>query len=103
MSKLVKLVAILSIAFSGIVFSADEEKREIVQNAIKYFKTKYSCDLTDGVRISFDNGWGLIRASNTQPVIVCRFEANNKKNLSLYKQKVINKIQEFGNVNVDKI
>ena len=31
----------------------------------------------DGVRVNFDNGWALIRASNTQPVIVFRFEANN--------------------------
>jgi len=35
----------------------------------------------DGVRINFDNGWALIRASNTQPAIVFRFEANNADQL----------------------
>ena len=78
----------------------DEEKREIVQNAIKYFKTKYSCDLTDGVRISFDNGWGLIRQSNTQPVIVCRFESENLTSLKKIQSTIFNKLKEFGDINV---
>ena len=35
----------------------------------------------DGVRVNFRNGWALIRASNTQPVLVLRFEANNTDQL----------------------
>ena len=35
----------------------------------------------DGVRILFNDGWGLIRASNTQPVLVMRFEASSEKRL----------------------
>ena len=35
----------------------------------------------DGVRILFEDGWGLIRASNTQPVLVTRFEASNEESL----------------------
>ncbi|TET95756.1 MAG: phosphomannomutase, partial [Desulfobacteraceae bacterium] len=35
----------------------------------------------DGVRIVFDDGWGLVRASNTQPVLVLRFEALSKERL----------------------
>jgi len=47
----------------------------------------------DGVRINFENGWGLIRASNTTPVLVTRFEAKNKKDLNLY-QESLNKLIE---------
>ncbi len=36
----------------------------------------------DGVRVRFDNGWGLIRASNTQPALVLRFEGSSQKHLS---------------------
>jgi phosphomannomutase/phosphoglucomutase len=35
----------------------------------------------DGVRIVFDDGWGLVRASNTQPALVLRFEAQSKERL----------------------
>ena len=79
---------------------SDEEKREIVKNAINYFKNKYICDLTDGVRIEFDDGWGLIRQSNTQPVIVFRFEASTLSNLKKNQSTIFNKLKEFGNINV---
>jgi phosphomannomutase/phosphoglucomutase len=36
----------------------------------------------DGFRAVFENGWGLIRASNTQPVLVMRFEANSPSSLN---------------------
>ena len=35
----------------------------------------------DGVRVKFEDGWGLVRASNTQPVLVLRFEASTEKQL----------------------
>ena len=56
----------------------------------------------DGVRIKFDNGWGLVRSSNTQPVIVCRFEATNSHDLLKIKKNVLDKIQEFGHINYDE-
>ena len=40
----------------------------------------------DGVRVVFDNGWGLVRASNTQPVLVMRFEAADERLLSVYQK-----------------
>ncbi len=45
----------------------------------------------DGVRVNFENGWGLIRASNTTPVLVTRFEAKNEEDLKLY-QKSLNRL-----------
>ncbi|MGM0598328.1 MAG: phosphomannomutase/phosphoglucomutase [Candidatus Rifleibacteriota bacterium] len=51
-------------------------------------------NLTDGIRVEFDKGWGLVRASNTQPILVSRFEAEDTSSLSEYKQFVENKIKE---------
>ena len=78
----------------------DDEKIYISNQTIEYFKSKYDCDTTDGVRIEFEGGWGLVRSSNTQPVIVCRFEAENQNLLNDIKSKVLSKINEFGKINV---
>ena len=59
----------------------DENKFEIVRELTESFRKEYDVIDIDGVRIKFDNGWALIRASNTQPVIVFRFEANNADHL----------------------
>ena len=55
----------------------------------------------DGVRIKFGDGWGLVRSSNTQPVIVCRFEANTEKRMEEIQSIVMNKLQEIGKLTVD--
>jgi len=59
----------------------EEKKFEIVRKAQKYFKSRYKVVDIDGARIIFDDGWGLIRASNTQPVLVLRFEARTPERL----------------------
>lgn len=61
---------------------ADDVKFGIVDEATKYFSAKYEVITVDGVRVLFGDGWGLIRASNTQPVIVMRFEARSKERLA---------------------
>ena len=43
----------------------------------------------DGLRVVFEHGWGLLRASNTTPVLVSRFEANSQEYAMLYKQKML--------------
>ncbi|MDZ7797681.1 MAG: phosphomannomutase/phosphoglucomutase [Candidatus Marinimicrobia bacterium] len=75
---------------------SDQEKFEIAEKSFKYFSENYDCITVDGVRIRFDDGWGLVRASNTQPVIVTRFEANDKEALQRIKSLVMNKLAEFG-------
>ncbi|SDN59852.1 phosphomannomutase / phosphoglucomutase [Desulfonauticus submarinus] len=59
----------------------DKIKFEVIKKAQKYFKEKYTIIDVDGVRIVFPDGWGLLRASNTQPVLVLRFEATNQERL----------------------
>jgi len=59
----------------------DDKKFGIVEEATKYFSAKYEVITVDGARVLFGDGWGLIRASNTQPVLVMRFEARTKEQL----------------------
>jgi phosphomannomutase/phosphoglucomutase len=59
----------------------DDKKFGIVDEARLYFGSKYKVITVDGVRVLFGDGWGLIRASNTQPVLVMRFEARTKDQL----------------------
>jgi phosphomannomutase/phosphoglucomutase len=59
------------------------------QSAFKEFKV----DTIDGVRVTFDRGWGLVRASNTQPVLVMRFEAESEELLESYRKTVVDRIE----------
>ena len=80
---------------------SDGEKFRIAKEAVSYFTKNYDCITVDGVRIKFGDGWGLVRASNTQPVIVCRFEANTQKRMEEIKSIVIEKLNEFGSLKLD--
>ncbi len=65
------------------VETEEEKKMELVRRATEHFRRggHSICDV-DGVRVSFPDGWGLIRASNTQPILVTRFEATSKERLA---------------------
>ena len=80
---------------------SDEEKFRISNEAINFFQDNYDCITIDGVRIKFGDGWGLVRSSNTQPVIVCRFEANSLERMEELKHLVLNKLQTMGNIKLD--
>lgn len=60
----------------------DAIKFDIVADAVAHFRASYDVLDVDGVRVLFGDGWGLIRASNTQPVLVMRFEARTEARLS---------------------
>src|SRR6185295_10360551 len=60
----------------------DEKKFEVVSRLTAEFKRTNEVIDIDGARIKFEGGWGLVRASNTQPVIVLRFEADTDENLA---------------------
>ena len=80
---------------------SDEEKFRIADKAIKYFTKNYDCITVDGVRIKFGDGWGLVRSSNTQPVIVCRFEANSHDRMEEIKDLVLTKLETMGKIKLD--
>jgi phosphomannomutase/phosphoglucomutase len=66
----------------------DDLKFDLVQRVAQHFKRKYKTLDIDGVRVLFPDGWGLLRASNTQPVLVMRFEAANEHLLKQYRAEV---------------
>ena len=70
-------------------------KFEIVDQARKWFDEHYDTIDVDGVRIVFPDGWGLIRASNTQPVLVLRFEAETPERLDEIRRLVEGKLSEI--------
>lgn len=73
----------------------DDRKFEIVDEMKRYFDGRYRMIDIDGVRIVFDDGWGLIRPSNTQPVLVLRFEADTPERLEEIKGLVVGKLREY--------
>ena len=72
----------------------DSIKFQVVEDLKEYFRLKMEIIDIDGVRIPFEDGWGLIRASNTQPVLVLRFEANDEKRLSEIRSLIENALGE---------
>jgi phosphomannomutase/phosphoglucomutase len=66
----------------------DDIKFDIVARAVEHFRGRYQVIDIDGVRMLFGDGWGLIRASNTQPVLVLRFEARTEERLAAIRAEV---------------
>jgi len=73
----------------------DEIKFDVVKKAQEYFSKHFNTVTIDGVRIILDDGWALIRSSNTQPVLVLRFEAQSEKRLNEIRKMVEEKLKEF--------
>jgi len=66
----------------------DHKKAAVVEKIKKHYRNAPGLVDIDGVRIPFPDGWALVRASNTQPVIVLRFEASSEKSLAQMRRKV---------------
>ncbi|MBW1993009.1 MAG: phosphomannomutase/phosphoglucomutase [Deltaproteobacteria bacterium] len=66
----------------------DHIKFEVVRRVTEHFRKRNKIIDIDGVRVLFDDGWGLVRASNTQPVLVLRFEARSEQRLKEIKDHV---------------
>jgi len=71
----------------------DEIKFEVVENLKEELSSKYEVIGIDGVRIIFPDGWGLVRASNTQPALVLRFEAKEEKRLEEIKEFILHRLR----------
>jgi len=70
------------------VETTESRKWEIVSAAREHFGARYETIDIDGVRISFERGWALLRASNTQPVIVLRAEGKTESDLGAIKREL---------------
>jgi phosphomannomutase/phosphoglucomutase len=68
-----------------------------VKEVTEHFRRQNDIIDIDGVRVLFEDGWGLVRASNTQPVLVLRFEALSQERLSEIRslvESVVHRIQD---------
>ena len=70
------------------VYASDEVKFKIVEEVKKELSSKYPVIDIDGVRAIYPKGWGLVRASNTQAVLVLRFEAETQEDLEAIRKDV---------------
>jgi phosphomannomutase/phosphoglucomutase len=66
----------------------DELKFAVVAEAVAVLRARHKTEDVDGVRVLFPHGWGLVRASNTQPILVMRFEATTKELLEEYRREI---------------
>jgi phosphomannomutase/phosphoglucomutase len=73
---------------------ADEIKFKVVETVKEALKKDYPVIDVDGVRVKFEDGWGLVRASNTQPALVLRFEALTQDRLNAIRDLVEKKVQK---------
>jgi phosphomannomutase/phosphoglucomutase len=70
---------------------ADDKKAQVVERIKKHFQNNPGLIEIDGVRIPYEDGWALVRSSNTQPVIVLRFEASSASSL----QRIRNEVEKL--------
>lgn len=77
--------------------TVDDNKKESIVNQIKEYALSkgYNCNLTDGVRVEYEDGFSLIRKSNTGPTITMRFEAKSKEKLQERQNEFTNKLNEL--------
>ena len=73
----------------------EESKFEIIENFIKNSSIDGKKDFTDGLRASFENGWALLRASNTTPKLVLRFEADSQESLDMIRKDFLEELKKF--------
>jgi len=66
----------------------DDLKFQVVEKVANIVRQRHRVVDVDGVRVPFEKGWGLVRASNTQPVLVMRFEATSPELLKKYRQEI---------------
>jgi len=78
--------------------ATDEDKFNIVADLVAHFKKSHSVIDIDGARVLFGDGWGLVRASNTQPVLVIRFEARTQERLAEIADIFKKKLREYPQV-----
>ncbi|MEO7161876.1 MAG: phosphomannomutase, partial [Bdellovibrionia bacterium] len=85
----------VSVSTPEIRVDCEEKKKfELVEQTKKRLNGNYKLNDIDGVRVDFGDGWGLVRASNTQPVLVLRFEAPNDARLAEIRKTIETALHE---------
>ena len=74
----------------------EDRKFQVPEELKRQFAGKYKVIDIDGVRVEFGDGWGLVRASNTQPVLVVRFEAKSPERLEEISNLIMEPLKRLG-------
>jgi len=74
----------------------EERKFKVPEELRGEFAGRYRVIDIDGIRVEFGDGWGLVRASNTQPVLVVRFEARSEKRLAEIRDTMMGALKRLG-------
>lgn len=75
--------------------TVEEKKFPLVKRCVELLKAKgLNCNEVDGVRVTWPDGWGLIRASNTTPLLVVRYEATTKERLEVIRSLIDGTIEQ---------
>ncbi len=72
----------------------EEKKYKVVESLKNFYSSKYKISDIDGVKVYFEDGWALARASNTQPAIVLRIEGINQQALERIKEQFLKNVEE---------
>jgi len=81
----------------------DEKKFVVVEKVTDFFRQSHNIIDIDGVRVLFEDGWGLIRASNTQPALVLRFEAMSEKRLEEIRELIESALERIKGESMEMI
>jgi len=79
----------------------DARKFDVVAALAATFRSRYRVVDVDGARVELDDGWGLVRASNTQPILVLRFEARTAERLAAIREVFVDALKVFDDVDLD--
>ncbi|MBC7869494.1 MAG: phosphomannomutase, partial [Chitinophagaceae bacterium] len=76
----------------------DEDKQQVIDSVAVALADKGQVETVDGFRIKFAHGWGLLRASNTEPVLSLRFEGETKADALAYRDLFVDALKAFPQV-----
>lgn len=79
----------------GRIPCAEEDKFRVIEHVYEYFRATHSVIDVDGVRVDFGDGWGLLRASNTEPALTNRFEAQTMERAQAIRDLMMGVVDEF--------
>lgn len=85
------------------LFCPDSEKFRIVKRVQDHFEQTHKVIKIDGARVVFDDGWGLVRASNTEPNLTMRFEAKTAERMQAIRDEMLTHLNTYPELDVTKI
>ena len=85
------------------LFCPDTEKFRIIKGVQDFFAKDHDVITIDGARVVFDDGWGLVRASNTEPNLTMRFEARTAEGMNAIRDQMLKHLSTYPELDVTTI